>query len=342
LDVTQGYFRPLSPVNPSWRSPATVESSTPLTAEEATALGLPAGHRVVVRMQRCQATAFNFRKTAFGLTEYDKASSRPPAIEDPVFWIDREDVPWTFDVSCANPDLDEGLWTVIIGVGLDGVGAPMPGPAVGGDVAVRYSPGVSIDCCWCPSYRVRVLITPLEASDGTYPAYDHYKTEEAMQAAVERMRSKIEGQLLPIHARVAEWVVTTEWSVDMGCVQDGMARVWDISAGEFAGFSSRDAVYLTILQRGDLSVAGQTHTIWAHMLPDDVPLVPSVDTGAVQSGYSDPEIWWPVSGWENVDVTDAILSSPGEHEIRLRAIADASVSYGDVRWTFRVTRSTLG
>ncbi len=342
VDVTQGYYGPVSSTNPAWRGPATVESSTLLTSGEALVMGLTAGYRVVVRMLRCQADAFHFRKTAFGLTEYDAAAVTPPTLADPVFWIDREAVAWTLDALGSTPEEDAGLWTVIIGVGLDGSGAPMPGPTVGGDVAVRYAPGMAISCCWCPSYRVRVLITPWAAPDGTFPAYAHYETDAAMQAAVDRMKDKVLHQLLPIHARVAEWVVTTDWSVDMGCVQDGMVRVWDVSAGEFAGLSARDLVRLTVAQRGDLAAPGQTQEIWAHALPADVPLTPPISTGAVQSGYADPDTWHPVAGWDDVDVTDAVASAPGDHDLRLRASADASVTYGDVRWTFRVTRSTLG
>jgi hypothetical protein len=341
VDVTQGYYGPVSSTNPAWRNAATVESSTPLTSAEALAMGLPAGHRVVVRMQRCQADAFNFRKTAFGLTEYDKAGAVPPALSDPVFWIDSVTTPWTLDVAGATPEEDQGLWTVVIGVGLDGTGAPMPGPTVGGDVAVRYAPGTSVNCCWCPSYRVRVLIEPWEAPDGSHPAYDHYQTDAAMQAAVERMKGKIVGTLLPIHARVAEWVVTTEWSVFMGGVQGGTTRAWDI-VDEFADLGSRDIVRASLEQRGDLAAGAQTQQIYAHALPADVPLTPPVDSGAVQSGVADPTTWYPVAGWVEEDITAAILSAPGDHDVRLHAVADASVTYGDVRWTFRVTRSTLG
>lgn len=341
VDVTQGYYGPVSSTNPAWRLPATVESSTPLTAAEALVMGLPAGHRVVVRLQRCQADAFNFRKTAFGLTEYDKAGAVPPTLADPVFWIDSVETAWTLDLAGATPEEDQGLWTVIIGVGLDGSGAPMPGPAVGSDVAVRYAPGTSINCCWCPSYRVRVLIEPWEAPDGSHPAYTYYQTDAAMQAAVERMKGKVVGALLPIHARVAEWVVTTEWSVFMGGVQGGATRSWDL-IGDFAGIGTRDVVRATLEQRGDLAAGGQTQQIYAHALPADVPLVPPVDSGPVQSGVADPTTWYPVAGWDEVDVTAAILSVPGDHDVRLHAVADASVAYGDVRWTFRVTRSTLG
>jgi len=341
VDVTQGYEGPVSSTNPALRGAATVDSSTPLIEAEALAMGLPGGHRVVVRMLRCQADAFNFRKTAFGLTEYDASASEPPLLSDPIFWIDREEVSWTLDVAGSTPEEDIGLWTVIIGVGLDGSGLPLPGPVVGGDVAVRYAPGMSISCCWCPSYRVRVRIEPWEAPDGTFPAYSHYETDAAMQAAVDRLKGKILDQLLPIHARVAEWVVTTEWSVFMGGIKSGMTRTWDI-VGEFAGMSVRDVVRVTLSQRGDLALVSKTQTIVAHMLPADVPLVPAVNTGPVQSGYADPDTWYPVAGWEDVDITDSVASSPADHDLRILASADGSVTYGDVRWTFRVTRSTLG
>ena len=340
LDVTQGYQSPVSETILTMRTPATVDSSTPLTVAEAAAYLIPAGHRVVVRMQRCQADAFHFHKGAFGLTEYDQFATVRPAFTDPVFWIDYEDAVWAIDPLVPpgpTAEEDQGLWTVIIGVGVDLIsGLPMPGPTVGSDIAVRYYPEIDHgDCCYCRSYKVRVLVEPMAQ------AYTYYETETDMLAAVERLKAKILAQLIPIHARVAEWVVTTEWTIFMGGVRTAWTDTRFMDADEWADMGQAAKILLSIEQRGDLLLPGNTQIM---EMTDSVgaPLVPPVVTLPAQTGVADSATWYPVDDgvtlWTDVDVTTSLN---GEVSTRALATATAGVTYGDVRWTFRVTRSTL-
>ncbi len=331
LDVTQGYHAPVSETDATWRTPATVIASTPLLPAEAAALSIPGGHRVNIDMMRCQADAFSFHRGAFGLTEYDKAGLVAPALADPVFWIDYEDAAWTMTVPVPGfPDQDMGRWTVIIGVGLDSTGSPLPGPTVGSDVAVRYYPEIDHgDCCFCPSYKVRVLIDPMPQ------AYDYYTTEDEMLAAVERLKSKILDKLIPIHVRVAEWIFTMEFTVLMGSVQTGWVDTRVMDPDEWVDMGPSSQILLTVEQRGDLNAMAK----WQRLRIFDGGGVALVDTGAVRSGFADPDTWYPVAGWTGTDVTAAL-----DGEINTEMVADSSavVTYGDVRCTFRVARGTLG
>ncbi len=337
LDVTQGYYGLVSETDPAARTPATVLASTALTPAEAAAMLLAAGWRVQVQMMRCQAEAFNFTKGHFGLTEYDKAGLVPPAIDDAVFWIDAEDTPWTLTAAVPGfPGQDVGVWTVIIGVGVDDAGMPLPGPTVGEDVAVRYWPEVDKgDCCFCRSYKMRVVIEPMPQ------AYDYYTDDGAMLAAVDRIKDKILGQLIPIHARVAEWAVTTEWSIFMGGVQTGFTDARLLTAGEFLDLGPSGRVLVSIEQRGDLALPARTQTMRL-LTGAGAPLVPPVNTGAVNTGVADPETWYPVAGFEPATPADITASVSGVDPVRVEAAPSAGVGYGDVRWTFRVTRGTLG
>ena len=135
LDVAQGYYgRVAPPPHPSsatLRDPAGVVATSLLTDTEAASYGFEAGYRVTVRMMRCQEYAFNWSKGPFGLTEYDKSNSVPPALDDSVFWIDAVDTAWTQTASGPTADEDVGEWVVIIGVGRDSSGTPYPGPTIG-------------------------------------------------------------------------------------------------------------------------------------------------------------------------------------------------------------------
>lgn len=336
LDVTQGYLAPVSEVDPVWRTPAVVLASTALTAGEAAAMALTAGWRVNVRMMRCQAEAFSFTRGKFGLTEYDQAGGVRPAIGDPVFWIDYEDSPWNVSVPVPGfPDQDLGTWTIIIGVGLDdSTGLPLPGPTIGSDVAVYYYPEVDHgDCCFCRSYKLRVLIEPMPQ------AYAYYESDADILAAVERIKAKILGQLIPIHARVAEWVVTTEWTILMGSVQGGWTDTRVFGGDEFADLGPSGEVLVSLEQRGDIGAAPKKHTM---ALTDGAgaPLVPAVSTGPVPAlPVADPTAWYPVVGFTALDITTAVESAAPQ-AWRATATATAGVTTGEVRWTFRVTRGT--
>jgi hypothetical protein len=332
LDVTQGYYGQVSETDVTVRDPAWIVSATALTAAEAAALSLPAGYRVTVEMMRCQAEAFHFSKGHFGLTEYDKAGGVPPAIDDQVYWIDYEESAWNVSAPVPGfPDRDVGRWTIIIGTGVGGIV-----PAPGAEVAVRYWPEIDHgDCCFCRSYKVRVEIEPMAQ------AYTYYETEDAMLAAVERLKAKILAQLIPIHARVAEWVVTTEWTIFMGGVRTAWVDTRILDADEWVDMGPSVRILLSIEQRGDLLLPGNTQTM---EMTDSAgaPLAPPILTLPAQTGAADPATWYPVNDgvtlWTDVDVT---ASLNGEISARAIATAAAGVTYGDVRWTFRVTRSTL-
>lgn len=141
LDVAQGYYGEVSPLNSNFRDPAGVISSTLLTNEEAITYGFQAGYRVIVSIMRCQYEAFNWHKGFFGLTEYDKANSIPPSVSDDVFWIDDVEVEWVKTVTGATAEEDIGVWTVIIGVGVDGSGNPNDGPVIGHSDVVGVNQG---------------------------------------------------------------------------------------------------------------------------------------------------------------------------------------------------------
>jgi hypothetical protein len=386
LDVTQGYYAPVSETDATPRTAVDVISVDPLLPAEAAAFGLPAGYRVTLEMMRCQAEAFHFKKGAFGLTVYDPGVT-PPAFTDTVYWIDIEEsvwtrtsnnwaattayalgdhvyssvgdgyectwagisgvgepvwdtgigattadgaVIWTRVVKPALADRDVGRWTVIIGTG---VGATIFSP--GDHVAVRYYPEVDHgDCCYCRSYKVRVEIEPMAQ------AYTYYETEDAMLAAVERLKTKILAQLIPIHARVAEWVVTTEFSFTMGGVQTGWVDTRVMDPDEWVDMGPSARVELTIEQRGDLGgfFGQQMLTIQDG---GGVPLVGPLAAPLV--GFVDLVNWHPVVTvgpivWTNRDVTADLNGVVGTSVIAASAPVSAA---GDVRWTFRVTRSTL-
>ncbi|MFA4971267.1 MAG: hypothetical protein WC683_01555 [bacterium] len=331
LDVTQGYYGQVSEVDPLPRTPAIIIAADALSATEAASMNLAAGYRVTVEMMRCQADAFSFRRGNFGLTVYEHGVT-PPALDDQVYWIDYEDAAWTVTAPVPGfPDQDVGRWTVIVGTG---VGATVPGP--GAHVAVRYWPEVDKgDCCYCRSYRVRVLIEPKAQ------AYDHYGTDAEMQVAIARLQAKIEDKLLPIHARVAEWVVTTEWDLTMLDMLAGRLSEKVLTGGEFLDLGISGRVLLTMEQRGELAAPGNGHRLRILQIGGGA-VFPTVDTGAlpVQSGVNDPVTWYPVAGWVDRDITDSVDDEVDG--VRVRAEGFGAITYGDVRWTFRVTRSTLG
>jgi hypothetical protein len=299
LDVVQGYYHPS-------RSPATVTSSTQITAAEALSYGLLNGYRVVVSMTQEQFDEFSWSRGKFGLTEYDKTGTTPPAFGDPVWWIDA-------DEGWASGPLE---WTVIVGVGED-TSNPF---SVGEDVAIRYWPEISpSDCCFCRSYRMRAEI------EATTEAYDHYLTPTAMDAAVERLKTKL-SRLIPIHARVIDWSVTTNVVHTMTDVKNGADVFHDFTGDEFADATE---ILMTVEQRGDLDTGPKTMDFY---LRDEVPAVVWSDTG-VNTGYSDATTWYAVVTDEPV-TNDIVDNNP----VQIEASSTGSVTFGDVRWTFKVTR----
>ncbi len=136
LDVAQGYYANVAdtphPLSAIPRDPAGAVSVTALTNEQLLSYGLQAGYFVEIRMMRCQAENWSWVKGKFGITEYQKAASVPPAYGDDIFWIDSVLSAWSDPTSPATPsDDDVGSMTVVIGVGTDSSGVAVDGPVVG-------------------------------------------------------------------------------------------------------------------------------------------------------------------------------------------------------------------
>lgn len=305
LDVVQGYYHPS-------RSPATVTSSTALTAAELVTYGLPAGFRVVVSMTQNQFDEFAFTPGLFGLTEYDKTGVVPPALSDDVLWIDREDE--ASDEHGWSPGSLE--WTIILGTATGAVG-----PTVGGDVAIRYWPEISMgDCCFCPASKMRVEV------ESTADAEAFYDTPALLLQAVDRLKSKLVDKLVPIHAIVADYAFI--FSEELEDVDAGITKSHVFEGGEFEGAQK---VTVTIEQRGDLNAAGEWHSF--QILDEDDNVV--VNIGQTSTGSDDPVEWFDVLPYVEYDVTTELA---GQSKVTVKATAGPSVVYGDVQWTFKVSR----
>jgi hypothetical protein len=203
VDVTQGYYYP-------GRVPATVASTTALTAAELVTYGLSAGFRVVVDMSQAQKNEFTWNgRGVWALTEYDFGGGVPPSWTADPYWIDAEDT----SVSAHGWDPIALTWTVIIGT--------IVAPTVGGDVAVRYWPAVAtMDCCYCRSNFVRIEVGTTAEGIATYgyyrspraalpvnPPYDLPPAPVSpMRSAQCRMEVRLAELLMPSHVRILEIV----------------------------------------------------------------------------------------------------------------------------------------
>jgi len=199
LDVAQGYY--LGPAG-GQHEPCkvkTVYELDPLNAADAADLatnGLANAFRLEIEMTPTQWAVFNFKKGCFGLTEYEGVdyiafpAGTPPALADPVFWIDVDE----------GYDSGTGLWTVLISSTV----VPDEFAVSGKHIAVRYWPELWHDCCYCRSYKMRVEIEPLATSP---TATEYYAAGVEMQAAIERLVVKIKKTLIPIHVRIVEFVL---------------------------------------------------------------------------------------------------------------------------------------
>lgn len=401
LDVAQGYYAPVAPppfpLPAAQRNPAVVLSSTLLSAGVAASLGLQAGYAVEVSMMRVQWDAFNFSKGRFGLTEYDKSAAIPPALGDPVFWIDDERLPWTLTAPGANPEQDVGTWTIVVGVGVDSSGVAYPGPTVGSDVAIKYWPEVDkANCCYCRSNKMRAEIEPIEE------AYEFYGNTTNLDAAIERLKNKIEGPLTPIHTRIVDWAVTKSWiledvasgntideelleefttdafglinAVDVGnkiftvsgdhrgetgyedkiCVRDstGNDGIYTVASvtlntngidtdievtgaipsavADGSAYPLPMRIWMKVEQRGEMG-SGQTQTMTVY----DENGVP-VWTQTRSTGVDDATTWDTVV--EAVDMTVLLGCQGYVLPVTLEASGLPAMTYGDVRFTFTVSR----
>jgi hypothetical protein len=310
LDVVQGYYHPT-------RNPATIVSSTALTAAELLSYGLINGYRVVVSMTQEQFDEFTFRAGRFGLTEYDKAGAVPPALDNTVFWIDREDE--STYTHGWNPGALE--WTIILGVAT-GASNPFPSP-YGQDVAIRYWPEIQVgDCCFCPASRIRIEV------EATSEAEEFYDTATLLVDAVDRLKPKLVNKLVPIHVVEVDYVYKVEQILED--VAAGATREHVFEGGEFDGATK---VALTLQQRGDLESPGETQSF--EILDENDVVVFSA--GPSQSGYDDPTTWYDVSPYVEYDLT-AELAGPSHTKVTIRASATATVANGDVNWIFKLSR----
>ena len=304
LDVVQGYYHP-------FRNPATIVSSTALTEPELLAYGLAGGWRAVVSMTQVQKDEFTWRLGRFGLTIYDKAGMVPPALGDEVFWIDAEEG-W-------DPILTQ--WTIIIGTA-----ATAPNPfAPGDDVAVRYYPEVSAgDCCFCKTHKVRIEI---EATD---EAYEHYETLEAVDDAIERLKTKL-MRLVPIHVRVVEWELRRKFEHTIYGAQQGAVAEKVIDGSEFLDVATDPgSILLTIQYRGDLDVMPKGMVLDVDKW-NGAAWVNVFTIGPIFTGDNDPDLWYDAV--VDQDLT-GLLS--GTQPVRMRAACSPFSLYGDARWTFNV------
>lgn len=196
LDVCQGYY-----LGDGAHPPCYVKSAyqlDPLNVADAATLathGLAGAWRLEIQMSQIQKQVFNFKRGVFGLTEYEGANypvptGTPPAISDPMWWIDVDE----------GYDAGTQTWTVLIGSAT----VPEPFSVSGKHVAVRYWPELWRDCCYCRSYKMRVEIEPLPGSPS---AAEYYKPGVEMQAAIERLIEKIKRTLIPIHVRIVEFAL---------------------------------------------------------------------------------------------------------------------------------------
>lgn len=341
VDVTQGYYGQISPLNSNVRGPAIVPTTTALTDPEYVGssgvvaltnaeldeLGWENGFRYFIRMKRCQFEAFNFPTDAgglqspelFALSVYDynanPALGVPPDVADAYYYIDKEEQTWTLTSAGATSQEDVGEWVVLIRFGL-GTASPI---SVNDDVAVRYLPTFdSIDCCYCRSNNMRAIV------DVSEEAYDFYDNYDDVEHAIARLKPKL-LELVPIHARVAEWEVTRRYEDEMFGVQNGATVEHDIGGEQFLNNSQ---VLMTVQFRGDSDGAGKdldfslrsafSGVVWQELNWTD--------------GVDDNETWRDV-------VTDVEVSLPNwfSHKVYTKAIAGASSAYGDVRWIFKIT-----
>lgn len=326
VDVTQGYYGRVSPLNSAVRGPAQASSVTALTDAELDDLGWEAGYRYVIEMKRCQFEAFNFpadasgiqRPELFALSVYDYNASpslgTPPNIYDSYYYIDAEEQSWTLTSSGATPKEDVGEWTVLVRFG-QGASSPI---SAGDDIAVRYLPAFdSISCCYCRSNNMRAIVGVSEE------AYDFYNGYVEVENAIERLKVKL-LELVPIHARVIEWEVTRRFEDEMFGAQNGGTVEHELTGEQFVNNSR---VLITVQFRGDSDAAGKEIDF---QLESELSGVVWQQIGWL-SGFGDNETWVDV-------VTDYEVELSSElYKVYTRAISGSSSTYGDVRWVFNVT-----
>jgi len=111
------------------------------------------------------------------------------------------------------------------------------------DTAIRYYPGVDVSSCeYCKSYKIRAEISP------TDEAYEFYDTEAKLDAAIERIRDKIDPKrvpgesrlrttLVPIHARIVDWAIIKRYDLEN---VSGGNTIQDLIGNGYTGFFYSD------------------------------------------------------------------------------------------------------
>lgn len=82
------------------------------------------------------------------------------------------------------------------------------GPLMYTEYYLAYDPPVSMNCCWCKSHVIRILLEPTTAflASGDY-------TGAQVSAAIERLVERIVSEQLPVHARLGEVVLAQSIAV---------------------------------------------------------------------------------------------------------------------------------
>ncbi|MEJ2293270.1 MAG: hypothetical protein P8Y23_00700 [Candidatus Lokiarchaeota archaeon] len=336
VDVTQGYYAPISEVNAVLRGPATVQSVTQISQER-----WENGYRYEIEMRRCQYEAFNMildsngiqTKELFALSVYDynpvgPEYGVPPSVNDVYYYIDREDTTWTFTSSpSSDPKEDIGVWTVDVRFGV-GVSSPIQ---VTDDVAVRYLPLFDdMDCCYCRASSMRAYIDVIEE------AYDFYDTYEKIEYAITRLKMKL-SDLLPIHTRIIEWEITRRFQEEFYGVENGATVIHTLTGEQFL---NNTKVLLSVKYRGDSDSGTPNTDLDFRVYSEDTGTVWELLNWNPVTPAGDNETWVDVVTDEEIILPDD-PSDPGPpivpYYASVRAIAGSASLYGDVMWIFKIT-----
>lgn len=313
LDVTQGYYGLISTLNSNSRSRATINSIQALSEDDLLHYGLSGGYRVEIQMQRCQGEAFNFSLGRFALTKYDVT---PPNINDEKIWIDFEENKWTISYSpTVDPQEDVGIWTIILAMP-PGESLPLN---VMDNVAVYYFPVSGLGRYYVKSSYVRGEI---EATD---EAYEHYKTDNSIDLAIERMKDKL-LEIAPAHVRVKEWLVIRKHTILFNGVQNG-ANILRILDGDI--FNGNYKVWITVDLWGDLDLVSKKLKLYVKE-HDGGTLLDVWDEDNVYDGISE-ESWRNLILNEEIDII-------GGNQIEITIQSELAMAYGKVRFSFRVAK----
>jgi len=342
IDVTQGYFAPISPVNSNLRGPAQIQTVTQLTHDELEDRRWENGYRYEIQLLRCQYEAFNMILDSNGIQvpelfaisvyDYNVAGPQwgtPPSLDDTYYYIDKEESSWTLSSSpTSDPKEDIGIWTINIRFGT-GVSSPLQ---VNDDVAVRYLPlSDTMDCCYCRSSNMRSRIDVIEE------AYNFYDTYEKIDYAITRLKTKL-LELVPIHARIIEYEITRRFKDEFYGVQNGSVVQHSLGGEQFI---DNTTVLLSIQYRGDSNSSTANTDLDFRVTSEDTGTVWELLGWNPTTPAGSNDIWVDVVTEEEITLpSDPYDAGPPivPFDVYIRAIAGSASTYGDVRWIFKVTR----